>query len=245
MRIRTSWMTAILFFIAAGAGAITADELIVKNIQAKGGIDNIHAIRSIRQSGTIRFGGGASGMTFVVLSKRPGMVRTEFSWQGLTSITAYDGTVGWAVRPFRGRKDPEKMSADDAKGLQLQADIDGPLVDYKTKGNTVEYLGTEDVDGTEAHKLKVTLKNGDVRYVFLDPDYFLEIRYIDQTKIRGVEEEEETDLGDYEKVNGVYVPFSIEIGSKGGPKFQKITFDKAEANVEMDDSLFHFPAAAR
>lgn len=245
MRIRNSWVIAILVLAAANVRAMTADELIAKNIQARGGAEKMHAIRSLRQTGTIRFGGGASGdLSFIVLSKRPDMVRTEFSWQGLTSISAYDGSTGWAIRPFRGRKDPEKMSADDIKGMQLQADMDGPLMDYKAKGNTVEYLGMEDVDGTDAHKLKVTLKNGDVRYVFLDPDYFLEIRFIDQTKIRGVEEEAETDLGDYEQVNGVFLPFSIEIGSKGGPKDQKITFNKAEANVELDDSLFHFPATA-
>src|SRR6202008_3813539 len=113
---------------------------------------------------------------------------------------------------------PEKMSGDEIKGLQLNADIDGPLIDYKAKGNTVEYLGTEDVDGTDAHKLKVTLKNGDVRFVYLDPDYFLEIRTLDQTRIRGAEQEEESDIGEYEQVNGVYIPFSIETGPKGEPK---------------------------
>ncbi|HSP07510.1 MAG TPA: hypothetical protein VLR94_10055 [Acidobacteriota bacterium] len=245
MKIRKGWVVSVLFMFAASAGAITADELIAKNIEAKGGIEKMRAVKSLRQTGTIRFGeGGAGDLSYTALSKRPNMIRTEVSRQGLTAISAYDGAAGWAVRPFFGRKDPEKMSADDMKGMQLQADMDGPLVDYKTKGNRVEYLGTEDVDGTEAHKLKITLKNGDVRYVYLDPDYFLEIRILDQTKIRGVEEEEETDLGDYVQVNGVYLPFSIEVGSKGGPRFQKITIDKAEANLDIDDALFHFPATA-
>ncbi len=135
------------------------------------------------------------------------------------------------------------MAQDALKSLQLDADLDGPLVDYKAKGHTVEYLGTEDVDGTDAHKLKITLKNGDVRYVYLDPDYFLEIRVLDQTRIRGAQEEQETDLGDYEQVNGVYLPFSIETGPKGGPKDTQITIEKTEPNIDLDDSMFHFPPA--
>ena len=104
------------------------------------------------------------------------------------------------------------MSVDDAKSLVEDAEIDGPLVDWKAKGSTVEYLGTEDVDGTLAHKLKVVRKNGDMSYVYLDPDYFLEIRIVTQRTEQGAQVEVETDLGDYEKVDGVFFPFSIEAG---------------------------------
>lgn len=243
MRIRIGLMGAILFSLVGGANALTVDELIARNIEARGGLEKIRAIQSLRQTGKIQFGSTALGFTW--LGKRSDMVRTEMSFQGLTAITAYDGSVGWRIQPFRGRIDPEKMSADDIKPMQLDADLDGPLIDYQKKGNKVEYLGTEDVDGTEAHKLKVTLKNGDVRYTYLDPDYYLEIRFIDQTRIRGAQEESETDLGDYEQINGVFFPFSIESGPKGGSKDAKITFDKIEANVDLSDTLFHFPAASK
>jgi hypothetical protein len=101
------------------------------------------------------------------------------------------------------------------------------------------------MDGTEAHKLKIALKNGDIQYRYLDPDYFLEILVVDQSKRRGVETEMETELGNYEKVAGVYMPFAMESGPKGGRRGQKITIEKAEANVEIDDSLFAFPRAAK
>lgn len=241
MHIRPWLVAAMLFVLAGGASALTVDELIAKNIEARGGLEKIRAIQSLRQTGKVQFGSTALG--YVWLGKRPGMVRTEISFQGLTAITSYDGSVGWRIQPFRGRIDPEKMAADDVKPMQLDADIDGPLIDYQKKGNKVEYLGTEDVDGTDAHKLKVTLKNGDVRYIYLDPNYYLDIRVIDQTRIRGAQDESETDLGDYEQVNGVFLPFSIESGPKGGPKNAKVTIDKAEANVELDDALFHFPPA--
>jgi hypothetical protein len=123
------------------------------------------------------------------------------------------------------------------------AEMDGPLVDWQTKGNAVEYLGTEDVDGTPAHKLKVTRKNGDVSFVYLDPDHFLDIRVLTQRTRHGAYEEVETDLGDYEKAGGVFVPTSIEFGRKGAPDKQRIIIDKVEANVPVDDTIFHFPAS--
>jgi hypothetical protein len=127
--------------------------------------------------------------------------------------------------------------------LMEEAEIDGPLVDWKAKGSTVEYLGTEDVDGTLAHKLKVVRKNGDVTFVYLDPDAFLEIRKTTQRVEQGAQVEVETDVGDYEKIAGVFLPFSIESGRKGDPDKQKIIIDKAEGNISVDDAIFRFPTA--
>ncbi len=118
------------------------------------------------------------------------------------------------------------MSNDEAKSLVEEAEIGGPLENWKEQGKTVTYLGTEDVEGTAAHKLKVVRKNGDISYVYLDPDYFLEIRILDQRIEQGAQVEVETDLGDYEKVNGVYFPFSIEAGSKGSTDKQKTIIEK-------------------
>jgi hypothetical protein len=171
-------------------------------------------------------------------------VRSELTLQGMTIIQAYDGKEGWKVSPFQGRKDPEKMSADDAKSLIEEAEIDGPLVDWKAKQSTLEYLGTEDVDGTLAHKIKVTRKNGDVNFVYLDPEHFLEIRILTQRIVHGAQEEVETDVGDYEKIGGVFIPFSLEAGRKGDPDKQKVVIDKADANVAVDDAIFHFPTTA-
>lgn len=221
---------------------MTVGELIAKNAQAKGGAEALRAVQSIRVSGKMLVNGGQIELGYVQTKKRPGVVRTEASLQGMTMIQAFDGTQGWKISPFQGRKDPEKMSADDAKALIENADIDGFLVEWKTKGSAVEYLGTEDVDGTMAHKLKVTLKNGDTAYVYLDPDYFLEIRVVSQRIERGMQVEIETDLGDYEKVSGVFFPYAIEAGRKGSTDKQKIIIDKAEVNLPVDDSAFRFPA---
>jgi hypothetical protein len=162
--------------------------------------------------------------------------------QGMTLVQSYDGKQAWRISPFQGRKDPERTSADDAKALSEQADFDGGWIDAAAKGNKLDYLGTEDVDGTEAHKLKVTLKNGDVEYVYFDPDAFLVIRKLDQRTVRGVEQREETDYSDYEKVNGTYIAFSTSSGNAGDTQRSKFTVDKAEANGAVEDATFAFPA---
>ena len=132
---------------------------------------------------------------------------------------------------------------DDLRGLVEEADFYSPLVDYQRKGNTVEYLGHDTVDGDDALRLKVTLKNGDIFYYYLDPDTYIEIRIEKQQFIRGAVRETVTDLGSYKQVSGVYQPFSIESGPKGDPGGRaKITIDKIEANVPIDASEFKMPA---
>jgi hypothetical protein len=221
----------------------TLDDLVAKNIQAKGGADALRALQSLRLTGKLLVNQGQVELAYLQMKKRPGEVRAEVTLQGMTAVQAYDGRDGWRISPFQGRKDPEKMSADDVKSLIEDSEIDGPLVDWKGKQSTAEYLGTEDVDGTLAHKIKVVRKNGDVNFVYLDPDQFLEIRILTQRVVQGAQVETETDLGDYEKIGGVFIPFSIEAGSKGSNDKQKTVIDKAEANVPVDDKVFHFPAA--
>ena len=222
----------------------TADELIQKNIEAKGGFDKIKAIHSIRQTGKLNGGGG---FTAAILqeNQRPNLVRETFSLQGMTAVSAYDGTTGWQIQPFGGHKDPQLMGEDDVRDLLLDADFDGPLVDYKEKGNTVEYLGHDVVDGDDALRLKVTQKNGDVIYYYLDPDTYLEIRKEVQEFIRGSVRESVTEFGSYKPVAGVMYPFSISQGSKANPGAQTTTIEKIEVNVNISPSDFAVPRALR
>lgn len=224
--------------------AQTAEELVNKNIQAKGGLDKIKAIKSYRVTGKLNGGGGftaAMGQE----NQRPNLVRETFSLQGMTAITAYDGATGWQIQPFGGHKDPELMGEDDLRDLLLDADFDGPLVDYKEKGSTVEYLGHDVVDGDDALRLKVTLKNGDIIYYYLDPDTYLEIRKELQEFIRGSIRESVTEMGSYKPVAGVMYPFSISQGSKANPAAQTTTIDKIEVNVPIDKADFAVPASLK
>ena len=221
-----------------------AEELVNKNIQAKGGIEKIKAIKSIRLTGKLNGGGGFTAATLQE-NERPNLVRETFSLQGMTAVTAYDGTTGWQIQPFGGHKDPEFMGEDDLKDLLLDADFDGPLVDFKEKGNTVEFLGHDVVDGDDALRLKVTLKDGDIVYYYLDPDTFLEIRKEVQEFVRGSVRESVTEMGSYKPVAGVMYPYSISQGSKANPSVQTTTIEKIEVNVPIDKADFAVPASLK
>jgi hypothetical protein len=229
----------LLLMSPISAFAQTVDEVIAKNIQAHGGMDKLKAVQSIRTTG--KFNQGSFRAGFLQENKRHDKVREEFVVQGLAQIQAYDGKTGWQISPFGGRRDPELMSQDDVKSLQIDADIDGPMVNYKEKGHKAELVGHDSVEGTDCFKVKLTLKNGDMRYYFLDADSFLEIKMENQTNIRGAVVFTENYYGDYEQVNGLYFPFAFESGQKGSQERAKFTVEKVELNVPLDDSLFSMP----
>ena len=127
------------------------------------------------------------------------------------------------------------------KSIVEDADFDGPLVNYKAKGNQIEFLGMDRFEGTDTFKLKVSKPNGDVYLYYLDTDYYVPIKIDTKRLVRGAEREYETALGDYKEVNGWFLPFSIETNVKGSPDKQKVVFEKIEANVTIDDSHFRKP----
>ncbi len=195
--------------------AQTVDEIIAKNVQARGGLEKLKAVQSIKSTANMSMG-----------------------------QQAYDGKSAWQIMPFMGKKDPEPMSADETKEVEEMADLDGPLVDYKSKGHQVELLGKEKVEGTDAYKIKATLNNGDVQTIYIDSDSFLEIKEETKRTVRGSEQLIESSIGDYKDVDGVLFPFAMESGVKGSQEKQKLTITKIELNVPADDSIFKMPAAA-
>ena len=239
----------LLFGFVAAAHAQTADDLVAKNLAARGGVDKLSAIHTYVTKGEMRLPGDFK-LAYTETKSRVGIgaacaVRIDAAIQGLTVVQAYDGKSGWRINPFEGRKDAELMGADDARALGDEALVDGALLSATAKGAKVEYLGREDIDGTQAYKLRVSETDGTAFTYYLDPDVYLEIRVVENRTIRGAEQETETDLGDYEKVAGVYFPFSIASGPKNSADSDKqvITIASGEANVAVPPGLFAMPAA--
>ncbi len=237
---RKPLLTLALAALAAPLTAQTADEIIAKYLTNVGGMDKIQAVTTLRRTGKVVLGGGFEAGV-IEESKRPNKLRQEFVFQGMTGVNAYDGKTGWKIEPWQGKKDPEALSEEEMKQIVEDADFDEALVNYRQKGNKVEFAGTEQVEGTDVYKLKVTLASGDLRYYYMDTDYYVPIKIDIKRMIRGAEQEFETTLGDYKAVAGWYLPYSIETMRKGSEDTQKITFDKIEANVPVDDGRFAKP----
>jgi len=230
-----------LAFISFSASAQTVDEIIAKNVQAHGGAEKLKSVKSLRS--TEKFSQGSFRADFRQENKRGDKVREEFIIQGLAQVQAYDGKTGWQISPFGGRKDPELLSQDDLKSLVVDADIDGPLVDYKEKGHKAELVGHDSMEGTDCYKIKLSMKNGDVRYYYLDADSYLELKLEIQTTIRGALQENELYFGDYEQVNGIYYPFAVEQAQKGSSSRAQLTIVKIEQNIPLEDTHFTMPAS--
>ena len=222
----------------------TADEIIAHYMKTVGGAEKIQAVKTLRRVGKFT---GDDGFEAQVIqeSSRPNRVREEFSLQGMTGINAYDGVNGWKIDPFGGKKDPESLSDEELRSIVEDSDFDELLIDYKAKGNKVEYVGMDNVEGTDVYKLKVTLKSGDTRTYYMDTDSYVPIKYETKRIIRGTPQESETTLGDYKPVGGWYLPFSMETRQKGSSGSQKITFDKIEFNVPIDSTRYFRPRGSR
>ncbi|HEX9310568.1 MAG TPA: hypothetical protein VF887_07135 [Gemmatimonadaceae bacterium] len=218
----------------------TADDIIARYMKTVGGAEKIQAIRTLRRVGKFTGDDGFQA-TVIEESSRPNRVREEFSIQGMTGVNAYDGANGWKIDPFGGKKDPESLSEEEMRSIVEDSDFDEPLINYKQKGNKVELVGMDQVEGTDVYKLKVTLKSGDTRYYYMDTDSYVPIKYDTKRTIRGTPQETETTLGDYKQVGGWFLPFSMETRQKGSSGSQKITFDKIEFNVPIDTLRYMRP----
>ncbi len=240
-------MRRVLMILAAAAlttplAAQSVDSLIAKYLQSTGGLARMAAVTTLRRTGKFTGGGGFEARV-VQENKRPNAVREEFALQGMTGINAYNGTSGWKIQPWSGKKDAEAMGEEELHSILEDADFDGPLVNYRQKGNKVELVGMDQVDGTDVYKLKITLANGDTHIYYLDTDTCVPIQVDITRMIRGAEVNYTVILGDYKQVNGWYLPFSIETRAQGSPEGGKITYDRIEANVTIDDARFARPVS--
>jgi len=217
----------------------TADEVIAKYVEAIGGRTKLDAIKTIRMTGKAIVQGGIE-VPMVMEIKRPSKARVDSTFQGMTITQAYDGATGWFVMPFSGNTNPEKMPPDQVKRMESQADFEGPLVDYKKKGHTVEFAGTDEVEGTSVYKLKVNKKDGDVEQHFIDKEHYLPVSMKTKTEVQGTEMEIEVSFGDYKEVSGVIMPHSVS-QKAGGMGASTIAIEKIETNVDIADDRFAMP----
>lgn len=243
-RVKIKLLFAILLcFLPPAATAQTADEIVKKALDARGGIEKIKAVQSERISARISFAQGIEG-TVVLELKRPHRLHSEITVEGQKIIRTYDGkSAGWTVNPFEENRDVQPMTADDLKEMPDESDFDGPLVDYKSKGSQIELAGKEEFDGKPVYRLKITNTNADVRSYLIDASSFLTMKWEGMRKIGERELPWECSLSDYREIAGLKFPFKIEQGSPGTHFNQTLTIEKIEVDPKIDESHFTKPVA--
>lgn len=235
-----SALLAVALAAPAVAPAQTLDEIVGRHLAARGGRAALAAIRTLRMTGRATAGPGREAIVRREIA-RPGRIRTEFVFQGTTGVYAWDGSAGWRVSPLDGRFVPEPLPAAEAALTAEQADIEGPLVDWKAKGHTVELVGSEPLPGGPAHRLKLMLKSGAAREVWVDAATGLVVRTLSTRTLRGRDVPLETTFADYQPTSGVAFPRSIEAGPPGRPRRLRIVVESVEANAPLDEDRFRMP----
>ncbi len=233
---------AAVLFLPFCATAQTADDIISKYIEARGGFAKIKSIQSERVSGTIVFAPGVEG-PFVVERARPLKMHMEITVGGLTMIRTYDGksSAGFTIQclTIPGWR---PMTAEDLRNILEEADFEGPFIDYQAKGNKLEYAGKTSVEGKPAYKIKMTNKSGDVSYFSFDASSYLILRFQGTRKNGDKETPTESFFRDFREVDGLEYPFLVESVSPDTGDTQRIFADKIEVNVTIKESHFEKPA---
>jgi len=225
--------------LAVPAFSQTLDEVIAKSLEARGGLGRLRAVQSIRVTGRMSMGKGEASM--VVERKRPGSIRAEITLRGERVVQAWDGVTAWGIPPM-GSGQPEVLPAEAAAAMADEADVDGPLVDYRAKGHQVTLLGKATLDGGDSYKIEVRKKGGAVEIHFLDARSYLTVRIEGKRTVRGTVVEGESLLGDYREAGGILWPYSIKSGARGNPEKQTLTVDKIEVDPALDDARFKMPS---
>jgi outer membrane lipoprotein-sorting protein len=236
-------LLAIIALLPWASPAQTADEIVAKVLAARGGVDKIKAVQSERVSGTVSFAPGVEG-AFVVELKRPHKMHMEISVDDQKIIRVYDGkSSGWVLNPFSPNKDVQPMDADDLKSIADEADFDGPLVDYKAKGNQIEFVGKEVFDDKPVYRLRLSNPAGGTRFYVFDANTYLLVKWEGTRKVENKEVAWESFFSDYREINGMKYAFRIDAGSPGTDIKQALITEKVEIDQPIDDSRFTKPVA--
>ena len=249
----------------ATAPQLSAAQIVEKNVAARGGLSSWRSLQTLEMKGKMQAGGNKRStipvpgtkvgpevkinrptdqveLPFKMELERGRKQRLEIEFNGQTAVQVYNGSQGWKLRPFLNRHEVEKFTADELKDYSKQSDLDGVLIDYASKGSTVELAGVDQVEGHSAYNLKVTDKNGNARHVWVDAQNFLEIKIEGSPRrLDGKYHPVATFLRDYRSVNGLMMPYLMETVVEGVKDTEKIKIEEIVSNPKLDDSQFAMP----
>jgi len=222
---------------AAPSTALTVEQIVEKHMAARGGLKKIRAIQTLRETGRMTEGPDKQALVTREL-KRPAQSRFEITLQGVTGVFVSDGTKGWKLNPFDGDFEPKPLPEEAVREAAEQADIEGPLVDWKAKGHSIALAGRESINGRDAYKIQVTLKSGGTRTEYIDAKTFLRVRVDSTRTVKGHPVQVTATFGDYKKSAGVAFPRQVEISASGRPQKMRVVVDKIEVNPPLAADRF-------
>lgn len=229
--IKIFFVTVLACIASVSSFSQTLDEIVSKHIEAIGGKDNWEKIKTIKMEGIMKMQGSEIKIGILMVDDKA--TRQNITVMGMTGYSILTTTEGWAFMPFQGQTKPEPITAEDLKNSQEQLNIQESFINYAENGKKIEYLGKEDIDGTECFKIKMTDKNEQVITYYIDPENYYVIKQVSKIKSNGKEFENTVTFGNYKKLDeGIVYPMTM------GGGFGETEIVKLEINTPIDDSEF-------
>jgi outer membrane lipoprotein-sorting protein len=241
------WWVAVVWLVfvtPCGTFAQTLAEILAHHVQARGGLERLQALETLRMSGTVSLGPENRARVRREIA-RPGRIRTEFEYQGVTAVYACDGSSCWSVEPLSGSFDPQPMSQERSVRALAQAQPEGPLVDWQAKGYQAELVGKTERYGREVFEIVLTGPSGLVQHEFIDSHTWLVLASESSRGMGSEVRDTVVEMDDYRQVDGLLFPHSFKVVAPGNGKVLEIVVEEVELNPDLEDSLFAMPEPPR
>lgn len=227
--------------VSFSAFSQTADEIIAKHLEVRGGADKLKGITSLVQENSLSVQGMDIPVKISTLTGKG--YRFELEVMGNQMVTVLDGDKGWLVVPsmMGGSGSPEDMPADQLKGAKSQLDPTNGLLSYKDAGTTIELVGKEKVNGADAFNLKITTKDNAVSNLYIDATTYLISKTVSTATQAGQTFTQEMFMSNYKDVNGIKFAHTVEMTSPMGGTMTMNT-NKVTVNGPVDEAIFKKPA---
>ena len=222
-------------------GELTAEQIVEKNVAARGGLEAWRRVNTLLFSGHLESPDAAEPrLPFILEQKRPNKTHFEVTMLGRKNMRVFDGLHGWKVRAGEdGSPEAHPFSVQELKYARNAPGIEGPLIDYAAHGRTVSLVGTDTFAGHKTYRIAVSSAAGERNEVWIDAETFLETRF-DRTSYdaKGRPGTVSVWYHDYQLVEGVQIPTVTEIGVGSGKKPDKLVVERIAVNAPLDDREF-------
>ena len=237
---KTALAAAILGTFASGLRAEqpakipSIDVVLKRNINALGGKKAMSKIKNREALGKIKMPAFGAELPVILRAAAPNHEAMELTLGEAGVVRdVFDGSKGWTETPD-GNVIPKKER--ELINKKTEADFHADL-NYKKNYPKIEQLGVQKVADRDVYALKMTPKKGDADTFFFDVKTSM-VAGVDSTaEMQNMEVKTRVLFRDYKEVDGVHIPFTIELVE---PKFAAFTIsiEKIRHNVKQTSGWF-------
>jgi predicted Zn-dependent peptidase len=214
-----------------------AKKVLATAVDAHGGLEKLQAVKNIVMEARATANSPMGQMQIEGKSYYlyPDKFRQDVKMPQGEMSYVFDGTTGFALTPMGAQPLPPDV-ANSFKDAVYRETL-WLLTNLSQNEISIQYAGTEEVQGKPAHVLLVPQPSGEVLRLFVSEEtrYVVKIAYREMAQ--GVTANRETLMDDYRDVDGVKVPYHT-VQNVDGQLFSESWITGVTLNAELDETLF-------